>query len=297
MPLHYFLVPLATVLIWSGNLIVNKLSAGAIAPGAIALYRWVLALLVMTPFIAPSVWRYRREIAQVWWKLAILGLLGLAMWQGLAYFAAAFTSATNMGIFVPIVPLITLLLSALILRERPSIGALLGGIVALVGLAVLLGHGNPLKVLDLGVGLGDGLMLIACITYACYGVLLRRWTFTIPRWTALYVQASFATLFLVPSFFLGEASPINGQNIWLILYAAIPASIISTYLWMQSIRLLGANRASIFMNLVPVLTASFAISFLGETLALYHIIGGALALAGVALAQTVNKPLPSFKAG
>ena len=45
MPLIYFLPPLATVLIWSGNMTINQLTVGAIAPSSIAFLRWLLALL------------------------------------------------------------------------------------------------------------------------------------------------------------------------------------------------------------------------------------------------------------
>lgn len=51
------LFPLGAVLIWSVNAVVNKLAAGAIAPGAISFYRWALALALMTPFLFIPVWR------------------------------------------------------------------------------------------------------------------------------------------------------------------------------------------------------------------------------------------------
>ena len=58
---------------------------------------------------------------------------------------------------------------------------------------------------------------------------------------------------------------------------------------------LGANKASIFMNLTPVFTAIIAVSFLHEQLHSYHLIGGGIALLGVVIAQRLRTPLARKK--
>lgn len=291
MPLIYFLPPLATVLIWSGNMTINQLSVGAIAPSSIAFLRWLLALAVMTPFVLPAVLRHREEIRRQWPKLALLGLLGMGLWQGLAYVAAETTTATNMGILAAMVPLLTVLLSALILREPPTLGGVLGGVLAFVGVTVLLGRGNPLSLLQLQVALGDALMVVAATCYALYGVMLKRWSMNLPPWVMLYAQVCFAVLILLPPYLMGPMTPIDGQNIGLILYAGIPASVITTFLWMRAVRQIGANQSSIFINLMPLFSAVIAMIFLGERVAGFHFAGGLLILAGVIMAQTLTRPL------
>lgn len=291
MPLIYFLPPLVTVLIWSGNMTINQLSVGAIAPSSIAFLRWVLALLIMTPFVLPTVLRYRVEIYRNWHRLALLGLLGMGLWQGLAYIAAETTTATNMGILAAMVPLLTVLLSALILREPPTLGGVLGGVLAFVGVTVLLGRGNPLSLLQLQVALGDALMVVAATCYALYGVMLKRWSMNLPPWALLYAQVCFAVLFLLPPYLMGPMTPIDSHNIGLILYAGIPASVITTYLWMRAVRQIGANQSSIFINLMPLFSALIAMVFLGEQVAGFHFMGGVLILAGVIMAQTLTRPL------
>ncbi len=290
MRLIYFLPPLGTVLIWSGNMTINQLTVGSIAPSSIAFLRWLLALLVMTPFVLPTAWRHRDEIRQQWPRLALLGMLGMGLWQGLAYVAAETTSATNMGILAAMVPLLTVLLSALILREPPSLGGIGGGVLAFFGVTVLLGQGAPLSLLQLRVSPGDALMVVAATCYALYGVMLRRWQMRLPPWVMLYGQACFAVLILLPPYLLGPKTPIDSHNAWLIMYAGIPASIITTYLWMRAVRQIGANQASIFINLMPLFSAIIAMIFLGETLAFFHISGGILILSGVIMAQTFTLP-------
>ena len=291
MPLMYFLPPLATVVIWSGNMTINQLSVGAIAPSSIAFLRWLLALAVMTPFVLPVALRHRDEIHRQWPKLALLGLLGMGLWQGLAYVAAETTTATNMGILAAMVPLLTVLLSALILREPPTLGGIVGGVIAFVGVTFLLGRGNPLSLLRLEVAFGDALMVAAATCYALYGVMLKRWSMDLPPWVMLYAQVCFAVLFLLPPYLMGPMTPIDSQNIGLIVYAGIPASIITTFLWMRAVRQIGANQSSIFINLMPLFSAIIAMALLDEQVARYHFTGGLLILAGVIMAQTLTRPL------
>lgn len=291
MPLLYFLAPLGAVLIWSGNMTINQLTVGTIAPSSIAFLRWLLALALLTPFLLPAAWRHRHTIRRQWMKLATLGLLGMGLWQGLAYVAAETTSATNMGILAAMVPLLTVLLSALILRESPSLGGTVGGLVALFGVLVLLGRGDPLSLLELQVAPGDLLMVIAATCYALYGVMLKRWPLDLPPWVLLYAQVVFAVLFLLPPYLLGPMTPVDSHNIGLILYAGIPASIITTFLWMRAIRQIGASQASIFINLMPLFSALIAMAFLGERIATFHLVGGVLVLSGVLMAQTLTQPL------
>lgn len=259
-------------------------------PQAALLLRWLLALAVMTPFVLPAVIRHRDEIRRQWPKLALLGLLGMGLWQGLAYVAAETTTATNMGILAAMVPLLTVLLSALILREPPTLGGVLGGVLAFVGVTVLLGRGNPLSLLQLQVALGDALMVVAATCYALYGVMLKRWSMNLPPWVMLYAQVCFAVLFLLPPYLMGPMTPIDGQNIGLILYAGIPASIITTfYGCAQYARLALINR--VFYQFNAVVQRADCDDLLGERVAGFHFAGGLLILAGVIMAQTLTRPL------
>lgn len=285
MPVKYLLFSLLAVLIWVGNTIVSKLAAGAIAPGTIAFERWFIAFVILTPLVCQDAWRHRRTIAAHMPKLILLGLLGMAACQGLGYYAAGFTTATNMAIMLSLVPLLTLLLSAVFLGERPSGLAMIGGIVSLFGIFVVLGQGDPSRLLSQGMGRGDAMMLVAVLAYAGYGILLRRWAIPLATWTSIYVQISAAVVLLIPSYLLSAPSALSLPNTAMVLYAAIPGSILAPFVWMSAVRHLGAARTAIFMNLIPIFTAVIAAIFLGEALHVYHVIGGGMTVAGVALVQ------------
>ncbi|WP_293933520.1 DMT family transporter [Iodobacter sp.] len=284
---NFSFFPLLAVLIWTGNTLVTKAAAVVIEPAAIAFYRWLLAGLVLTPFVLRAVWRQRAIVAAHWPKLAFLGCLGMGMYQGLAYEAAKTTSAIHMGVVVALMPLFSTLLASLFAGDALS-AARLGGVgLSLIGLLILCTHGQPATLLHGAVQLGDGLMLIAVASNALYGVLLKRWALPLSTWQQLYVQAGFGILMLLPFWWLAPASPITAQNIPLILYAGIPASIGAPFCWMSGIKILGPARASLYMNLLPLFVALAASPLMGEQLYTYHAIGGTLALAGVWWGQRV----------
>jgi len=112
---------------------------------------------------------------------------------------------------------------------------------------------------------------------------LKRWAMPIPIWQQLFWQIGFSTLLLIPVFLMGDISPVTTANLPLILYAAIPTSLVAPLCWMIGIQKLGASRTSLLINLLPIVVAALAWALLGEQLHSYHAIGGALALIGVGL--------------
>ncbi|KLN46915.1 multidrug DMT transporter [Providencia rettgeri] len=285
------LFPLIAVLLWSINAIVNKAASTAIDPAAISFYRWALAFLVMTPFVLRSVLRNFKTVMKHWWQLAILGALGMMLYQSLAYYAAHSVSATFMGIMNSMIPLLTVIISIFVLRVIPTVGIVLGSILSLRGLVWLVSQGSPSALFSHGLGQGELMMIVASAAYALYGVLTKRWAIQLSSWDSLYVQIFFGVILLLPNFLMADDVALNSHNIGLVMFAGIAASIIAPALWIQGVMRLGANTTSIFMNLAPVFTAIIAIFALGEELKSYHLIGGGVVLLGVMLAQQLRTPL------
>ncbi|PVF12123.1 EamA family transporter, partial [Yersinia pestis] len=224
-------------------------------PAAISFYRWLLALLTLSPFLLLGVVRNWQAIRVYWWKLMLLGMLGMVLYQSLAYYAAHSVSALFMGILSSLIPLLTVLISIVLLRVAPTVGIALGSLLSLGGLVWLISAGNPVQLLQHGIGKGELMMLGASASYALYGVLTKRWAIQLPNWQSLYMQIVFGVVLLLPGFLMTPDVQLTAQNIPLVLFAGIPASILAPYLWIQGVMRLGANTASIFMNLTPVFTA------------------------------------------
>lgn len=287
--INFSIYPLLAVLIWTGNTLVTKAAATVIDPAAITFYRWLLAGVVLSPFLLCSVWLQRAIVIANWPKLAFLGLLGMGMYQGLAYQAAKSTSAINMGVVVALMPLMSALLASFFAGEKLTASRMGGAILSLLGLLFLSTKGHPSELLEGATHWGDALMLIAVASNALYGVLLKRWAIPLSTWQQLYVQIGFGILLILPFWLLAPSSPITAQNMPLILYAGIPASIGAPFFWMSGIKKLGPARASLFMNLLPIFVALAASTLLGEQLHVYHAVGGLLALAGVWWGQHQSK--------
>ncbi|CDH05835.1 putative membrane protein [Xenorhabdus bovienii str. oregonense] len=290
-----FLFPFIAVLIWSINAVVSKAAATSIEPAAIAFYRWFIAFLALTPFVLWPVLKQRKMVIQYWWKLLILGTLGMVLNQSMAYYAAHTVSATLIGIFTSLIPLLTVIISIFALRVAPTVGITLGTVFSLFGLVWLVSKGEPASLLEHGLGIGEVMLFIASASYALYGVLTKRWAIPLPNWQSLYIQIGFSLLLLLPNFMMTKDVRLTNDNISLVLFAGIPASILAPYLWIQGVTRLGANMTSIFMNLAPVFTAIIAIVFLREKMQSYHLIGGGIVLAGVILAQRLRIPLTRRK--
>ena len=170
-----FIFPILAVLIWSLNIVVTRYVSDYISPVSISFYRWLIAFIILTPFMFLSVWRQRRLVIPYLPKLAVLSAFGMVLYQGLAYTAAHYTSATNMGIVNAFIPIFTIFVSLAILKDVPNRFAVFGSILSFAGLLYVMSQGNINKLLSGGGHLGDALMIIAVFFYAFYGVFLKKW--------------------------------------------------------------------------------------------------------------------------
>lgn len=280
-----YLLPLIAVLTWAGNVIAGKIAVGQIEAWSLSLYRWGLAFILLTPFVLPKVWQNRTAIYPLLPKLAVLGALGMVVYQGLAYQSAYTTTATNIGILNALIPMFTLLIATVVLKEKPTLFALIGVCLSIVGIGILMGKGNPLALLSGGFSTGDGLMVIAVASYALYGVLTRYWQLPLDLFSNIYLQVGFAMLCHVPILLVTGLSPLTAQNIGLVTYAGVFPSLIAPLVWTKSIQQIGASQTSIFLNLMPIFTAVIAVLYLHESWQIYHTIGTLLILGGVVMAQ------------
>ena len=282
-------LPVIAVLIWSLNIAITRYVADFISPVSISFYRWIIAFVLLTPFILPKAWQQRHLVQQHLVKLAILSAFGMVLYQGLAYSAAHFTTATNMGIINAFIPIFTIFVSLMILKESPTSYAVIGSILSFLGLIFVIAQGSLDTLVNMGGHWGDILMIMAVFFYAFYGVFLKKWQLSLPLMISLYIQIGFAVLYHLPFVAVLGLDPINTDNGLSVIYAGIFPSIIAPLVWMLAVQQLGPNRTSIFMNLMPVFTAVIAYFWLKEAWTMYHTIGGLIILLGIGLAQKKSK--------
>ncbi|SDC45427.1 Permease of the drug/metabolite transporter (DMT) superfamily [Acinetobacter kookii] len=290
-----FTLPLLAVLIWSMNITVTRYVADYISPVSISFYRWLVAFVVLTPFMLGKVWRERQLVLAHWKQLAVLGAFGMVLYQGLGYSAAHYTTATNMGIINAFIPVFTIFVSMLMLKDIPNRFAVVGSMLSFAGLLYVMAQGNFSQLVQSGGHLGDVMMVLAVFFYAFYGVFLKKWQLQIPLLISLYVQIIFALLYHLPFVLYLGLDAIDQHNVSSVLYAGIFPSLIAPLVWMLAVQMIGPNRTSIFMNLMPVCTAIIAKLWLGEAWTIYHSIGGLVILSGILLAQKKESILKTAK--
>lgn len=290
-----FTLPLLAVLIWSMNITVTRYVADYISPVSISFYRWLVAFVVLTPFMLGKVWRERQLVLVHWKQLAVLGAFGMVLYQGLGYSAAHYTTATNMGIINAFIPVFTIFVSMLMLKDIPNRFAVVGSMLSFAGLLYVMAQGNFSQLVQSGGHLGDVMMVLAVFFYAFYGVFLKKWQLQIPLLISLYVQIIFALLYHLPFVLYLGLDAIDQHNVSSVLYAGIFPSLIAPLVWMLAVQIIGPNRTSIFMNLMPVCTAIIAKLWLGEAWTIYHSIGGLVILSGILLAQKKESILKTAK--
>ncbi|QSI28874.1 EamA family transporter [Variovorax sp. RKNM96] len=284
--------PLLAVVIWSGNTVVSKMAAGAIAPAEISFYRWLLAALLFTPLALRPVLRNWSAIRPQLGRIAVLGLLGMVVYQSLAYYAAYMTTATHMGIIGSLTPMMVLGLSIVLLGQRLTAGAVAGSLLSIMGVLVVVSSGDLGLLTKSGANMGDGLMLLAMLAYAVYVILLKRWGMKdVPALQLLYLQIVMAVVALLPLYLLTPRMGLSAANLPLIGFAGLGASMVAPLVWMHTVAHIGPSRASMFFNLIPLFTAVIAAVVIGESLAAYHAVGGVLTVAGVLLAELWKAPL------
>ncbi|MEF1171741.1 DMT family transporter [Vibrio sinaloensis] len=280
-----YLLPLITVFIWGGNAIINKMASEVIEPSSMAFYRWLLAIALLTPFCLAKVIKQWSIIKPYLAKIAFLALLGMVLNQTLAYYAGLTTSASNMALISSLVPLLSIFLSVPLLGKSISPLSIIGGVLALAGLALMLGQGDATFFLHNSISFGDGLMVITAVCYAAYCVLLKRWKMPISNWTMVYMQGVLALLMLTPLWLTSDQLLPATESLPLIVYAGVAASVLAPWMWVKAIDIIGADSSAMFMNLMPVVAITLAATLLGETIQHYHLFGGLMVISGVLLSQ------------
>ncbi|MCO5064733.1 MAG: DMT family transporter [Rhizobiaceae bacterium] len=288
MHLRAYIYLLLTTLFWGGNVIAGKLAVGHISPMLLTAGRWGLAFLLMLAIGFHNLKRDWPLIKQHWMLLAMLGILGFALFNVALYTALEFTSALNVSIEQAAIPMLIFLLNFLFFRTRASWGQIAGLLVTLLGVALTASHGELRRLLALDLNFGDAIMLVSILVYAGYTVMLRYRPNI--HWHSLMIALSGAAFvgslpFAVAEFASGSGVLPDTRGWSLLLYAVIFPSLLAQVLYVKGIELIGANRAGLFINLVPVFGAVLSILLLGEAFHLYHAVALALVFGGIALAE------------
>lgn len=288
-----------TTLFWGGNAVAGKLAVGHVSPLLLTSARWVLAAAILLLLGWNHLKRDWPLIRGSLPLLILLGALGFAAFNIFLYSALLYTSAINVSIEQAGIPLVIFVANFLLFGLRVSAGQIAGFVLTLCGVALAASHGEPSRLFELDINLGDGLMLIAVLLYAGYSIALRYKPDI--HWMSMLTVLSVAALALSipPTFgeFAYGAGIVPDALGWgIIIFSVVGPSIVSQALYIRGIEMIGANRAGLFINLVPVFGTLLSIIVLGEALQAWHVLALALALGGIALAEWSGRKMAAAAA-
>lgn len=283
---------LLTTLFWAGNAIAGKLAVGHVSPMVLTSVRWSLALVALSiigwPRLAADWQTVRRHAVY----LIALGTVGFTIFNIALYSALVHTSAINASIEQAIIPMLIFIGNFLLFRLRVTWAQIAGFMISLVGVVLTASHGDPARLLALDVNFGDLLMLVAIAAYSGYTVALRfRPAIHVQSLMIVLTASAFVTSipFALAEFWSGAAIVPDALGWAVILYTVIFPTVLAQIFYVKGIELIGANRAGLFVNLVPVFGTLMSVLLLGEDFHLYHALALALVLGGIWLAETSGR--------
>jgi len=284
-------------LMWAGNAVVGRLMQGVVPPVTLNLLRWVLAFAILLP-LAGWVLRRGSGLWPHWRRFALLGLLGLGLYNALQYLALKTSTPINVTLVAASTPVWMLLMGRLFFGAGVSRRAALGAMLSLAGVAVVLSRGELAALGSVRLVRGDAWMLLASIVWAWYSWLLVR-----PPEAGYppHIRADWAAFLLGQMVFgLGWSSLMAGGE-WLLLdstatgaaiqwgwpllaallYVAIGPSLLAYRCWGAGVARVGPAVAGFFSNLTPLFAALMSALLLGEAPRLYHAAGFVLIVGGI----------------
>jgi drug/metabolite transporter (DMT)-like permease len=275
-------------LFWAGNWVTGRALRDAFDPVSLNFWRWLIALLVLAPFALPGLAAKGPVIRRHAGILALLALLGVALFQSLVYLGLKSTTAINAVLINCSAPLFVLLCSWAIEGKRATLRQLAGILVSVAGILVILARGEPARLLELEFHSGDAWILLAMPVWGLYSVLLNRRPPELGGVHFLFVLSAAGVLMLAPVFALETLRapprmPTAAEALG-VLYVALAASVGAFLCWNRGVTTVGANAAGFTIYLLPTFGTLLAIVFLGESFGAFHAAGIVTIVAGIILA-------------
>ena len=283
-----YLLLSTTALCWAGNAIVGRLAAGHIPPVTLSFLRWSFAFLIILPFAWKHLKRDWGAIRSHLGTMIFLSVIGISAFNTLQYWALEHTQALNTLLLQSAGPLFVAVWSLILLGVRLTLAQAGGIALSLIGVLVILLHGDLTALTSIEFNKGDIIFTVALAIFGLYSVLsLKR-----PQIHGLsFVGFTFGcgAVCLVPlwiwELFTRPVMQLDAANLLSLFYVAVFPSTLAYLCFNRGVQLIGANRAAPFFHVVPVFGSAMAIVFLGEHPQLFHIIGFALVLTGVFVAS------------
>ena len=288
-----YLLLIFCMLGWAGNTIAGRLSTGEISPMVIVFLRWsivaIFLLLLKPSTIINSIPRFKGKF--LW--LFLMGGLGYTGFNSLFYIAAHQTTAINLGIIQGVMPAMILVGSVIFFKENTNLIQVGGLFLTFLGVLILVSKGNLEVLLLLSLNYGDLVMFLSCFLYAGFTLGLKYKPsvdpFALMFFFSITALFSSIVLLFIESYFNLVKWPSGLSDYIIILYIAFIPSLLSQLLFIRGVELIGAGKAGLFINLIPVFSALLGVLILKENVKIFHFVSLVIVFSGIYLFMVVGK--------
>ena len=288
-----YLILILTTIFWSGNFIVGKAaSMFQIPPFSLNFYRWFFAGLILLPFTYKEIINKKKYILENLGFFIILGITSITIFNSIVYYSLYYTQVISGILMISTIPVWIIFISSLLNIEKTNIFQILGVVLSLTGVIFIITKADLNLIKNLDFNKGDLSMVVAMFSWAIYSALLKSKKYEISQVSLLEVVIICGLTFLIPIYFI-EMSMGNqiilGKPFYLILgYVVIFPGLAAFFFWIKGISIIGANRAGIFLHLMPIMGAIMAMLIFDEKFMFYHILGAIFIIVGITLSNKKN---------
>ena len=277
-------------LFWAGNFIVGKAAfVEDIPPMSLVFFRWSLVWLILLPFTYKEIINYKEVILKNLPLLFFLALTSVGLFNSFTYLALVYTQVINASLFNTAIPAMIILLCFIFKIEKTNRFQIMGLILSVLGILSIITKLDFNILLSLNFNKGDIIMIGGVITWGLYSSFLKKKKFTLPLLTLVHILCTFGLLFILPQFLFeisqGKIIKFDINLSYILIYLALFPSIGSYYCWAGAVSIIGANRAGIFLSLIPLFSTILAMFFFNENFYFFHFIGSVLIILGLILSN------------
>ncbi len=218
-----------------------------------------------------------------------MGIITISTFNSVVYFALNYTQVINAVLVLAAIPAITIILSSLMKIDKTNIFQITGLVLSILGISSIISNGEIERITSLNFNKGDLWMLVCVITWSLYSTLLKKYKFRISQFSLIQLMVSVGILFLIPQYFyeqsIGLEVKFNKSFFLILFYVVIFPAIFAYYCWQKGIEIIGPNRATMFIQLMPLFSALMAIIIFKENFKLFHFAGAAFIVTGIYLSN------------
>ena len=283
--LAYTLLVFATFC-WSGNFIVGKFAyLFEVPPLTLNFLRWASVWLILIPFTYKEIYKNFTHIKKNWIVISFMGIITISTFNSVVYFALTYTQVINAVLVLSAIPAVTIVISSIMRVDKTNIFQLFGLLLSIIGVTAIISNADIQKISALNFNKGDLWMLVCVFTWAIYSTLLKKHKFRFSQFTLIQLMVSVGIIFLIPQFFyeksIGLEVNFNKAFFIILFYVVIFPALAAYYCWQKGVEMVGPNRASMFIQLMPLFSAILAIIIFKEKFELYHFAGAFFIVTGI----------------